>query len=76
MRIQRTVRTRLAEAHYLMADTVKLRYLMRIFWTEGFWRQPASGAWRLRFLLFVHWPIVMWLTEMLLNSLGVSYVTI
>ncbi|RHZ46015.1 C-terminal helicase domain-containing protein [Aspergillus thermomutatus] len=68
--------TWLAQARYLMADTVKLCYLFRIFWTEGLWHEPQSGARRLRFLLFVHWPMVLWLTEMFLDSLGVRYATI
>ncbi|RHZ50643.1 hypothetical protein CDV55_102018 [Aspergillus turcosus] len=67
---------RLAEAYYLMSDTAKLRYIFRILWKEGLWREPEADARRPRFLLFVHWPMVVWLTEMFLNCLGIRYVTI
>jgi hypothetical protein len=47
--------TRLQQAHYLMADCVKLRYLLRIFMREGLWRRDAdAGGRRPRFLIFVH----------------------
>lgn len=52
--------SRLGEVYRLMAGTVKLRYLLRIFHQEG----PFTAGWRPSFLLFVHWPMVMWVVEM------------
>ncbi|GFF90226.1 hypothetical protein IFM53868_06105 [Aspergillus udagawae] len=43
-------------AHYLLADCVKLRYLLRIFQQEGLWREPTGE--QPRFLVFTHWPMV------------------
>lgn len=36
--------TRLGQAHYLVADTVKLRYLFRIFMREGLWPKRESAS--------------------------------
>ncbi|KAH2400495.1 hypothetical protein KXV53_005296, partial [Aspergillus fumigatus] len=47
---------------------------MRIFYQEGLF-STGEGP-RPRFLVFVHWPMVMWLVEMFLDSIGVNYVTI
>ncbi|KAH3002676.1 hypothetical protein KXV52_000701, partial [Aspergillus fumigatus] len=66
--------TRLGQAYYLTTDAIKLRYLMRIFYQEGLF-STGEGP-RPRFLVFVHWPMVMWLVEMFLDSIGVNYVTI
>ncbi|KAF7159935.1 hypothetical protein CNMCM5623_005441 [Aspergillus felis] len=35
-----------------------------------------AGGRRPHFLIFIHWPMVMWVTEMFLQSIGVRYVTI
>lgn len=44
---------------------------------EGLWRRDAeAGGRRPRFLIFVHWPMVMWVTEMFLQSIGVRYMTV
>jgi hypothetical protein len=51
---------RLGEVYYLMTDVVKLRYLLRIFHQED----PFTAGRRPRFLLFVHWPMAMWVVEM------------
>lgn len=66
--------TRLSQAYYLITDAIKLRYLMRIFYQEGLFSMGEGP--RPRFLVFVHWPMVMWLVEMFLDSIGVNYVTI
>jgi hypothetical protein len=58
-----------------MTDAAKLWYLLRIFHWEGLFSTAGKGL-RPRFLLFVHWPMVMWLVEMFLDSIGVNYVTI
>ncbi|KAH2136075.1 hypothetical protein KXV68_009217, partial [Aspergillus fumigatus] len=62
------------QAYYLTMDAIKLRYLMRIFYQEGLFSM-GEGLWPW-FLVFVHWPMVMWLVEMFLDSIGVNYVTI
>jgi hypothetical protein len=67
--------TRLGQAYYLMTDAAKLRYLLRIFHREGLFSTAGKGP-RPRFLLFIHWPMVMWLVEMFLDLIGVNYVTI
>jgi hypothetical protein len=66
--------TGLEQAYYSMMDAVKLRYLLRIFYQEGLF--TAGEGWRPRFLLFIHWPMVMWIVEMFLDTISVKYQTI
>jgi hypothetical protein len=66
--------TRLRQAYYLMTDTVKLRYLLRIFYQGGLFK--AGEVRRPQFLLFVRWPMVMWIVEMFLDAISVKYLTI
>jgi hypothetical protein len=58
-----------------MTDAAKLQYLLRIFHREGLFSTVGKGLWPC-FLLFIHWPMVMWLIKMFLNSIGVNYVII
>jgi hypothetical protein len=58
-----------------MINAAKLRYLLRIFHREGLFSIADKGP-RPCFLLFIHWPMVMWLVEMFLDSIRVNYVII
>ncbi|PIG89681.1 hypothetical protein AARAC_003424 [Aspergillus arachidicola] len=63
--------TRVGQAIYLASESAKLRYLARLFEKEGL-SDGDSGRW----LVFAHWPLVMWMTEMFLDALSIPYVVI
>ncbi|KAK6822118.1 hypothetical protein RU639_006778 [Aspergillus parasiticus] len=63
--------TIVGQAIYLASESAKLRYLARLFEKEGL-SDGDSGRW----LVFTHWPLVMWMTEMFLDTLSIPYVVI
>ncbi|KAL4794210.1 hypothetical protein BDV19DRAFT_365403 [Aspergillus venezuelensis] len=64
----------LLRASYIAMDTPKLRYLLKILHDEDAFNATASA--RPRFIILAHWQPVLWVTEMFLNSLDISFVTV
>lgn len=65
--------TSIAAARYLVHDSPKLRALLKILRDEGVFMSGATGP---RFIIFVRWPTVLWVVEMLLTALGLPHATI
>ncbi|KAL4806742.1 hypothetical protein BDV18DRAFT_168363 [Aspergillus unguis] len=67
----------LLQASYLAMETPKLRYLLKILHDEGAFNESTSAEtkppW---FIVVAHWPLILWVIEMFLNSLCISFVTI
>ncbi|PYH95680.1 hypothetical protein BO71DRAFT_473565 [Aspergillus ellipticus CBS 707.79] len=64
----------LRRAIYLMIGCPKLHLLLMLFQEEGLFNpDPAQ---RPRFILFAQWPLVLWVVEMFLFSLGINYAVI
>ncbi|KAE8357262.1 P-loop containing nucleoside triphosphate hydrolase protein [Aspergillus caelatus] len=63
--------TRTGQAIYLASESTKLRYLSRLFEKEGL-SDGNLGRW----LVFTHWPLIMWMTEMFLDALSIPYIVI
>ncbi|OJJ37321.1 hypothetical protein ASPWEDRAFT_448938 [Aspergillus wentii DTO 134E9] len=59
-------------AYWLAADCIKLRYVLKIFFDEGLFNQDPNAP-RPRFLLFVHWPLILWYVELFLSNIGVEF---
>lgn len=72
--------TAVGQALYLAGDAPKLRYLLKIFDSEGLWDPPFTGIGPvhppIRFIVFIRWPLTGWLVEMFLDALGIRYATI
>ncbi|KAI9370901.1 hypothetical protein BJX61DRAFT_544160 [Aspergillus egyptiacus] len=67
---------RLGMARYLMADCPRLRYLLKIFFSEGLFASVSTAVERPRFLLFCSSPLVLWHVSMFLDAISVPFVTI
>ncbi|KAI9374719.1 hypothetical protein BJX61DRAFT_532170 [Aspergillus egyptiacus] len=63
----------LLQACYLAMDAPKLRYLLKILHDEGAFNTTAAKP--PRFIVIANWPLVLWVTEMFLNSLSIPFVS-
>jgi hypothetical protein len=64
------------QAYYLCKQSPRLSMLLRILDFEGAFVMPEHGKPRRRFLIICHWPIIVWMVEMLVACLGFRTVTI
>ncbi|KAJ5947658.1 SNF2-related protein [Penicillium verhagenii] len=65
-------RIRFDQAKYLLSGSPRLRYLLKIFRSEGL--TPSSA--KPRFVVFCNWPMTVWLVQMLLHALSLECVSI
>lgn len=68
--------TPLLQGSYLAMDTPKLRILLKILHDEDIFDTTTAVAARSRIIIVAHWPLILWVTEMFLNSLSIPFVTI
>ncbi|KAJ5745350.1 SNF2-related protein [Penicillium odoratum] len=65
-------RIKFDQARYLLCESPRLKYLLKIFLEEGL--TPSSA--KPRFVIFCNWPMTLWLVQMLLNALSLDFVSI
>lgn len=65
-------RIRFDRAKYLLCQSPRLKYLLKIFLAEGL--TPSSA--KPRFVIFCNWPMTVWLVQMLLDALSLEFASI
>ncbi|KAJ5649628.1 SNF2-related protein [Penicillium longicatenatum] len=65
-------RIRFDRARYLLCQSPRLKYLLKIFLAEGL--TPSSA--KPRFVIFCNWPMTVWLVQMLLHALSLEFAAI
>ncbi|KAJ6110479.1 hypothetical protein N7486_002714 [Penicillium sp. IBT 16267x] len=65
-------RIRFDRARYLLCQSPRLKYLLKIFLAEGL--TPSSA--KPRFVIFCNWPMTVWLVQMLLHALSLEFTSI
>ncbi|KAJ5992493.1 SNF2-related protein [Penicillium sp. IBT 35674x] len=65
-------RIRFDRAKYLLCQSPRLKYLLKIFLAEGL--TPSSA--KPRFVVFCNWPMTVWLVQMLLDALSLEFASI
>lgn len=65
-------RIRFDRAKYLLCQSPRLKYLLKIFLAEGL--MPSSA--KPRFVIFCNWPMTVWLVQMLLDALSLEFASI
>ncbi|PYH93872.1 hypothetical protein BO71DRAFT_326603 [Aspergillus ellipticus CBS 707.79] len=68
-----TESSRLPAVYYLACDCPKLRLLAKILQDAGVFSTTGT---RPRFVVFLQWPLIMWLTEMFIDALSLPYTVI